>query len=159
MKLTVLASAETVPWYANGLRFSCTQCGNCCTGGPGYVWISVPEIQRLAEFLNLTAEQTIERYCRKIDGRFSLSESRGAGGSWDCIFLKTEPAARGGDGLAHTRRVCSIYPVRPQQCRAWPFWDSNLRSRQDWDRAAFDIEQDSDRDTGPLLPFPLTDRI
>src|SRR5947208_972520 len=108
MTLDVLPTSQAQPWYADGLRFTCTQCGNCCTGGPGYVWISVPEIKRLAKFLNLSAEKTVERYCRKIDGRFSLSESRSPGGSWDCIFLKTEPAARGGDSLPHPRRVCSI---------------------------------------------------
>jgi hypothetical protein len=45
MKLDVL---ET--WYADGLQFTCSQCGNCCTGGPGYVWMSKEEIVRLAEY-------------------------------------------------------------------------------------------------------------
>ena len=41
MKLPVLEkSSDTSPWYAEGLKFTCSQCGNCCTGGPGYVWIS-----------------------------------------------------------------------------------------------------------------------
>ena len=28
------------------------------------------------------------------------------------------------------------YPVRPLQCRTWPFWDTNLASQSAWDRAA-----------------------
>ena len=40
----------------------------------------------------------------------------------DCTFL---------DG--RTRR-CSIYPVRPAQCRTWPFWNSNLESPEMWKR-------------------------
>lgn len=27
---------------------------------------------------------------------------------------------------------CRIYPVRPQQCRTYPFWFDNLRSRYAW---------------------------
>jgi len=45
-----------------------------------------------------------------------------------------------------------IYPVRPTQCRTWPFWAGNLRSPADWNEAArrcpginhgrvYDIEQ------------------
>jgi Fe-S-cluster containining protein len=25
-----------------------------------------------------------------------------------------------------------VYPVRPRQCRTWPFWESNLRSPETW---------------------------
>ena len=32
------------PWYKDGLGFQCTQCGDCCTGAPGYVWINAAEI-------------------------------------------------------------------------------------------------------------------
>src|SRR5688500_1701558 len=45
MKLTVLNEADTdAPWFADGLSFTCTACGNCCTGGPGFVWITKEEI-------------------------------------------------------------------------------------------------------------------
>ena len=131
------------PWYAGGLTFTCSQCGNCCTGGPGFVWISRQEIVRLAEFLRLTPPQVVERYCRRVDGKFSLKESRNSRGEYDCVFLKEEKVerpARGSGGndaaVTLTRRGCTIYPVRPLQCRTWPFWDSNLMSRAAWDRAA-----------------------
>jgi len=39
MKLNVVRS-EDRPWYADGLSFTCTCSGNCCTGGPGFVWMS-----------------------------------------------------------------------------------------------------------------------
>ena len=48
MNLKVLQNVEPqtdLPWYGGGLRFTCTQCGNCCTGQPGYVWISKKEIR------------------------------------------------------------------------------------------------------------------
>ena len=38
------------PWYAQaGLRFKCSQCGDCCTGAPGFVWVNKEEIAKLAE--------------------------------------------------------------------------------------------------------------
>ena len=133
--LNASASDHVLHWYSAGLQFSCTQCGNCCTGGPGYVWISRQEIVKLAEHLKISPEETIERYCRKIDGRFSLRETRGIGGLWDCIFLRDADPQAGPDNALHKRRVCGIYPARPQQCRTWPFWNSNLQSRQTWDEA------------------------
>src|SRR5204862_2902485 len=100
MKLEVLEGQDADErWYADGLKFTCSQCGNCCTGGPGFVWISKQEIVRLAEHLKITAEQVVERYCRKIDGRFSLKERRTPAGNYDCIFLKEiEPDSERGEG-------------------------------------------------------------
>ena len=31
---------------------------------------------------------------------------------------------------------CRIYPVRPRQCRTWPFWPVNLSSPETWALAA-----------------------
>jgi Fe-S-cluster containining protein len=85
------------------LNFTCTQCGNCCTGGPGFVWISDIEIDRLAEHLALSRDQLIERYCRRINGRSSLNEIRNARGEYDCVFLKEDEApARAADASADT---------------------------------------------------------
>jgi uncharacterized protein len=124
MKLDVVQSSR--PWYAEGLHFQCTQCGNCCTGGPGFVWISGEEIRRLAGFLEITVPDVVDRYCRTMEGRFSLNERRNAEGEYDCIFLKTEKG----------RRSCTIYPVRPLQCRTWPFWAGLLANPDAWNHAA-----------------------
>jgi Fe-S-cluster containining protein len=143
MKLNVVQpAAGTDPWYADGLKFTCSQCGNCCTGGPGFVWISREEIVRVAAFLRLSPQEVVEKYCRKVDGKFSLKEYRNARGEYDCVFLTEEkvrqPPGQPGEAekITLTRRGCSIYSVRPLQCRTWPFWDSNLSSKSAWDRAA-----------------------
>jgi Fe-S-cluster containining protein len=136
MTLPVLNS--TAPWYSQGLAFTCTQCGNCCTGPPGYVHLTREELARLAEHLKLSIEETFTRYCRRVGTRISLKEKRGPGG-YDCIFLQEIPADRdsAGDGrIIHARRICSIYPVRPLQCRTWPFWPGNLSSAEAWELAA-----------------------
>jgi len=136
MELDVLAPAAG-PWYADGLKFTCTQCGNCCTGGPGFVWISQMEIVRLGEFLQISPEEVVEKYCRKVAGKFSLIENRNpATGLYDCVFLKEIPAQGDGSAVVHTRRVCPVYPVRPLQCRTWPFWEMNLSSRKIWDHSS-----------------------
>jgi Fe-S-cluster containining protein len=131
MKLEILQPApasprQTEPWYAGGLRFTCQQCGNCCTGGPGYVWISVEEVSRLAALLQLTESEVVEQYCRKIDGKLSLRERRNRRGEYDCIFLEERGA----------KRICTIYVARPLQCRTWPFWSENLKSAEAWARSA-----------------------
>jgi Fe-S-cluster containining protein len=107
-------SAE--PWYSDGLAFACTQCGACCTGAPGYVWVSPDEIERLAEFRGETVDQFTMRFVRKVGDRFSLIERPGG----DCIFWDKEQG-------------CTVYPARPVQCRTWPFWPENVETKADWD--------------------------
>lgn len=105
------------PWYSDGLRFHCTQCGDCCTGAPGYVWVNKEEIAAIAE---LVGEEELEKfealYVRKIGIRKSLREYSNG----DCVFFDKK-----------TRR-CQVYQARPRQCRTWPFWDSNLKSPEAW---------------------------
>jgi len=107
------------PWYADGLRFKCTQCGQCCTGAPGYTWVSDEEINAIAQYLSLSVEEFTKKYLRKVHGRWSLLERSG---NYDCIFLKD--------------KKCEVYPVRPKQCRTFPWWAANLHSPKDWERAA-----------------------
>jgi hypothetical protein len=104
------------PWYRDGLCFSCTGCGNCCTGAPGVVWVDEDELLGIAEFLGQSVEEVRARHTHLVGRRVSLTERANG----DCTFF---------DG--HTRR-CTIYPVRPTQCRTWPFWNSNLESPQTW---------------------------
>lgn len=140
MKLNVLDNEQAQPWYADGLGFTCTQCGNCCTGGPGYVWISSEEINRLADFLQMPRREVLQRYCRRIGNRISLKERVLGPQRHDCIFLKeiesTQYDPRAGREIRTLKRICEIYDVRPLQCRTWPFWPENLESRRAWDAAA-----------------------
>ena len=121
------SSDQPEPWYSPGLTFKCTQCGNCCSGPSGYVWFTDEEAERMAAFLGVTLEAFYERYTRDVAGRASLDEIKRKRGQYDCVFLR-----RDDDGKA----LCSIYSVRPTQCRTWPFWPENLRSRRAWDEAA-----------------------
>jgi hypothetical protein len=135
MKLNVVKSEEQ-PWYADGLSFTCTCSGNCCTGGPGFVWMSEEEVDRLAAHLGISREQTLKDYCRKIGKRISLKENRTPQGNYDCVFLKQLPAEKVKGKVSLPKRVCGIYAVRPLQCRTWPFWDGNLASKENWEASA-----------------------
>ncbi len=104
------------PWYAEGLRFKCTQCGDCCTGSPGYVWVNQEEIDALAALVGESVAEFERKYVRRIGVRRSLIEFPNG----DCVFF---------DGAA---RKCTVYGARPRQCRTWPFWQSNLRTEKDW---------------------------
>lgn len=106
------------PWYHAGLKFECTACGDCCTGAPGFVWVTNAEIQEMAGVVGLSVEGFEKRYVRKVGVRKSLIELAGG----DCIFFNSR-----------TRR-CEVYSARPRQCRTWPFWGSNLVAAADWER-------------------------
>ncbi|RJP36805.1 MAG: YkgJ family cysteine cluster protein [Phycisphaerales bacterium] len=109
-------------WYADGLKFTCTQCGNCCSGDPGYVWATKAEIAAIAKFLGRGDGWLDERHLRRVGFRYSLTEKPDG----DCVFLERRPDGSTG---------CRIYPVRPVQCRTWPFWPELLHSRDAWERA------------------------
>ena len=48
--------------------------------------------------------------------------TRTPGGDHDCEFLAPLP----GDRKGSRKRGCSVYAVRPLQCRTWPFWHGLL---------------------------------
>ncbi len=104
------------PWYSEGLRFSCRQCGRCCKGPePGYVWVSEDEIRRLADHLHLTVEEFGARWLRRVGARYSIVEKP----NHDCALWE--------DG-----KGCTVYEARPTQCRTFPFWPEFIVSRDKW---------------------------
>lgn len=106
------------PWYQDGLRFTCTQCGNCCTGAPGVVWVTDEELQEIADHLDKPIGEIRLFHTRIVRGRLSLTEYQNG----DCTFFDPE------------KRQCTVYPVRPMQCQTWPLWKSNIASREKWNQ-------------------------
>jgi Fe-S-cluster containining protein len=106
------------PWYQDGLKFTCTQCGDCCTGAPGYVWVNQQEIAALARRLDLSVEDFERKYVRQVGIRKSLVEFPNG----DCVLFD------------NNTRKCTVYEERPRQCKTWPFWESNVRSEDAWAR-------------------------
>ncbi len=111
------------PWWSGGLTFTCTSCGDCCRGPePGFVEVDAPMITALAEHVGLTEESFTRRYVRRLAnqaGMLSLIEKKNG----DCVFWE--------DGQG-----CTVYEVRPTQCRTFPFWPEVLESKESWDEHA-----------------------
>jgi Fe-S-cluster containining protein len=112
------------PWWSGGLTFTCTACGDCCKGPePGFVEVDERMITTLAEHVGLSEEAFSRRYVRRIasQGILSLIEKKNG----DCVFWE--------DGQG-----CTVYEVRPTQCRTFPFWPEVLESKESWDEHAAD---------------------
>jgi Fe-S-cluster containining protein len=114
------------PFYAQGLRFSCTRCSACCRYDPGFVFLSEKDTGVLAIQLKMRYTDFVETYCRWVPvnmagevsgtGREQLSLKERSNN--DCIFWN---------------RGCSVYESRPLQCRTFPFWKSILHSSDTWE--------------------------
>jgi uncharacterized protein len=100
-------------FFADGIRFTCTDCGACCTGAPGLVQMTDAEVDHLAAHLQMDRTSCEETYLKPFGTDFRVREKANG----DCIFF---------DGR------CTVYPVRPLQCRTYPFWFDNLRSQTAW---------------------------
>jgi Fe-S-cluster containining protein len=96
-------------WYRDGLRFSCTRCGTCCkvNGDYAFVYVTSEEAEAIMEFLNIPRKEFMKSYCSRLEGSMIIKFQNDV-----CPFLENDS--------------CSIYKVRPVQCRAWPFWEENL---------------------------------
>ena len=110
-------------------QFSCQRSGNCCSGGAGYVWIDAREIAPMAAALGQSNESFTAEHVRRVNDprtgeeRLSLRERSGAGPSGAACALL--------EGV----RQCRVYDVRPQHCRAFPFWPSILSDESAFERA------------------------
>ena len=135
-RLNQSASSPLPEWFAlpdpehgrdgTGLRFSCTMCGNCCSGPEGYVLVSDDEVAALARRLGMSVAAFVDEHTRMTGEGRSLREKRSEKGL-DCEFLDREKIPG--------KAVCGVYEDRPGQCRTWPFWPSVIKSRQTWERA------------------------
>lgn len=102
-------------WLPENIRFKCQQeCSACCRLGEGKVYLTEKEAHRIAEFLDISESDFLERYTSTEDERFVLKDGK----EQTCIFL------------SHPR--CTVYDVRPLQCRTYPFWTENLKNRNRW---------------------------
>jgi hypothetical protein len=115
---------ESNCWYEEGLHFSCTGCGKCCSGAPGYVWVTPEEMTAIASHLSMPFELFVRRYIRQVADRFALTEIKKQ--NYDCVFLQN--------------CKCIIYEVRPRQCRTFPWWKENLVSEKIWEETAASCE-------------------
>jgi len=104
-------------YQQNALRFECTGCGNCCTGrGNYYIEVTAEEQRRIQRHLGVSWPWFRRRYVFKFDDTIrSLRMERNG----RCVFLDLD-------------NHCRIYPVRPAQCRHYPFWPELVMRPSAW---------------------------
>ena len=103
---------------AAGLRFQCQPgCTECCTQ-KGFVYLTEDDLTRMARFLGMSPASFERRYVYRTRNKLRLRVPRAV----QCPFLQT-----GG---------CSIHPVKPVQCRVFPFWPELIDSKREWRRTA-----------------------
>jgi len=112
----------SLPWYEDGLNFSCTGCGKCCKVD-GDVWLAPEEVPPIIQHLGLNRSEFRSNYIKaevtpsdgdETESWVCLKRDEGA-----CIFLGED-------------NKCSIYDHRPVQCRTYPFWPSLLSDEEAW---------------------------
>jgi Fe-S-cluster containining protein len=100
------------------LRFACQRgCTNCCNV-EGFVYLTEEDLRRAARYLGLSPEEFEKRYVYRTRRRLRLRKPRHA----QCHFLLE-------DG-------CSIHPVKPTQCRLFPFWPELVEDAGAWKATA-----------------------
>ncbi len=89
---------------------ACTECqGRCCNGESGDIFVNGKEIKAISRFLGIEASEFMEEYLIKVSYESSIKEIK-TNDNYACVFFDKE------------KNKCSIYPVRPNQCRTFPFW-------------------------------------
>ena len=94
--------------------FSCRQCGDCCTGFGG-TYVTDKDIILISNYIRFDPSQFTARYCGKSGSRYVLA----CGRDGCCIFFDE-------------KKQCTIHPVKPYMCKAWPFIKTLIRHPENW---------------------------
>ncbi|MFO7884732.1 MAG: YkgJ family cysteine cluster protein [Desulfobacteraceae bacterium] len=93
--------------------FQCTQCGACCKGYGG-TYVTEADITKISAYINCPEKIFVEKYCTKSGKRLILKQ----GPDESCIFFDAN---------------CTIHPVKPYMCRAWPFIKAVVAQPENWE--------------------------
>lgn len=99
------------------MRFACQAgCTKCCETR-GFVYLSEDDVRRAAAFLQLPQQEFEAKYILRFSQVIRLKKPLDS----QCHFL--------------TKDGCSIHPVKPTQCRLFPFWPELVENRAAWKEA------------------------
>ncbi len=100
----------------SGLRFECQPgCRKCCEVS-GYVYLTENDVSEAARFLNMEQSVFEAQYIYRT--RNMRRVRKPSGKSKQCPFLNESG--------------CGIHPVKPVQCRLFPFWPELVEDRKAW---------------------------
>ena len=92
--------------------FSCQKCGDCCKGYGG-TYVSQRDIKLIADYLHIDPKSFVKTHCQTTEKMPVLAQRKDG----YCKFW---------DGQ------CTIHPVKPRMCKAWPFIESVLIDINNW---------------------------
>ncbi len=94
--------------------FECKLCGDCCKGFGG-TYVTQQDIRNISNYIQCDEDKFTEKYCDKSGSRFVLT----LGPNGCCIFFDST-------------KQCTIHPVKPYMCRAWPFLKTIIKNPENW---------------------------
>lgn len=121
---------------------ACNHCpAKCCTGASGNIIVNDQEIGNISRELQLDEQIFRTEFLRTTEeGHLSLREYKLGHNNYACALL--EPNGK----------KCSIYNVRPMQCRTFPFWNEYSGSddlaelyRKELDEECLGVELDENK--------------
>jgi len=95
--------------------FVCRQCGDCCLGYGG-TYVTKEDIEKIADFTGEDPALFVEKFCDLSGGKPVLTQNE----TGKCTFFDE-------------KTQCTIHPVKPRMCRAWPFIESILAAPGNWE--------------------------
>ncbi len=98
--------------------FQCKLCGECCRGFGG-TYVTDADIRNIARFIGTDPALFVNEYCDMAGSKPVLTQ----GENGKCIFFDDQ-------------RQCTIHPVKPYMCRAWPFIRALIKNPENWDAMA-----------------------
>ncbi len=93
--------------------FTCRQCGDCCRGYGG-TYVTPEDIAAIAAYLGTDPAHFVSDYCQMSGSRPVLAQGKDG----YCTFARD--------------RICTIHPVKPRMCRAWPYLESVMVDVGNW---------------------------
>ena len=98
--------------------FQCLECGACCKGFGG-TYISGNDIEKISKYIDISPEIFLKRYCVESGSKYVLIQGKDD----NCIFYNKD-------------KQCTIHPVKPYMCRAWPFIKTIISNPENWNAMA-----------------------
>ena len=93
--------------------FICQQCGDCCRGYGG-TFVTPADIAAIAAYVHTDPDRFVKTYCVFSGSRPVLAQKEDG----YCVFWN---------------KLCTIHPVKPRMCKAWPYIESVLADVGNWE--------------------------
>lgn len=94
--------------------FECQLCGDCCNGFGG-TYVTDQDIANISCFIQADPTTFVATYCDYSGSRPLLT----TGSDGSCIFFDKE-------------KQCTIHPVKPYMCKAWPYLKTLIKNPENW---------------------------